>query len=80
MRVLDLFCGTKSIAKTAESMGHEVFTIDNDPAHDADWTIDILKLAQWRIGGDFDMIWASPPCTHFSIAAISHNWEQTDSG
>lgn len=27
MKVLDLFCGTKSIAKAFERHGHEVFTL-----------------------------------------------------
>ena len=80
MRVLDLFCGTKSIANVARDLGHDVFTIDNDPQHKPDWCVDISDISPFEIGGDFDMVWASPPCTCFSIAGISHHWEQTDGG
>ena len=80
MRILDLFCGTKSIANTAKSFGYDVFTVDNDPQHEPDLCVDVLALAPWQIDGDFDMVWASPPCTRFSVAAISHNWEQTSMG
>ena len=80
MRILDLFCGTKSIANTAQEMGHDVFTIDNDPQHEPDWCVDVMGISPLEIGGDFDMVWASPPCQHFSVAAISHNWERTGGG
>ena len=97
MRVLDLFCGTKSIANVAQELGHDVFTIDNDPQHEPDLCVDLLEAEPVWVGspksyicfprhnieisrGDFDMVWASPPCTCFSIAGISHNWEQTEGG
>jgi len=80
VRVLDLFCGTKSIANAARDLGHDVFTIDNDPQFDADWTVDIADISPFEIKGDFDMVWASPPCQRFSVAAISHNWKRTDAG
>lgn len=77
MKVLDLFSGTRSIAKAFERKGHEVFTIDNDTRHkDIDLYKDILEVSSEEIINKFgapDIIWASPPCTTYSIAAISHH-------
>lgn len=77
LKVLELFAGTRSIGKAFESHGHEVFSVEWDKQFEninlyADiGTItadDILKKF-----GKPDVIWASPDCTTFSIAAISHH-------
>lgn len=75
MKVLELFCGTKSISKAFAKHGHETFTVDWEkdfnPSLCADigalTTDDVIKLC----GGVPDVIWASPDCTTFSVAAIS---------
>lgn len=77
MRVLELFCGTKSFSKVAIARGHDVFTVDNDPQHNPNLCIDILDLTSQMIIERFgvpDIIWASPPCTTFSVASIHHYW------
>ena len=77
MKVLELFCGTKSFAKVAKARGHETFTIDIDPRFEPDLVADIGTLIvsdlpeEWRHP---DVVWASPPCTCFSVAALYHNW------
>lgn len=77
MKVLELFCGTKSFSKIAQKHGHETFTIDNDPQFNPDLCIDILDLElsmlpeKWKHP---DFIWASPPCTTFSVASIFRYW------
>lgn len=77
MKVLELFAGTRSIGKTFESSGHEVFSIEWDEKHhNIDWYTDILKVAASDILERFgkpDIIWASPDCRTYSIAAISHH-------
>jgi hypothetical protein len=77
MIVLDLFCGTKSIAKAFEARGHTVFTVDWDKQFAPTLAADIGALTAEDIialcGGVPDVIWASPDCTTFSIAAISHH-------
>jgi len=72
MKTIELFSGTQSFSKVARKLGHETFCIDNNPKFNNDITIDLLKL-----NGDlskFDIFWASPPCTTFSIASCSTHW------
>ena len=75
MIVLDLFCGTKSIANAFEAKGHTVYTVDWDKQFNPSLVADIGKLTAQDIiklcGGAPDVIWASPDCTTYSVAAIS---------
>lgn len=84
MKVLDLFCGTKSIASAFESRGHEVFTVDWDERFDPTLCADIGKLTAKDViqlcGGVPDVIWASPDCTTYSVAAISRHRKKEASG
>lgn len=77
MKVLELFAGTRSIGKAFEKAGHEVFSIEWDEKHpNIDWYTDILKVTADDIlekFGEVDVIWASPDCTSYSIAGISHH-------
>lgn len=79
MRVLDLFSGTGSSTQAFEDRGHEVFKIELDPKLPADLHADVGRLElddlpHWS----WDFVWASPPCTCFSMAAISHHFELKD--
>jgi site-specific DNA-cytosine methylase len=76
MRVLDLFAGTGSATKAFENAGHEVIKVELDDYFEAHER-DILKLTSNDLiakYGEFDFIWASPPCTTFSVASIRHYW------
>lgn len=77
MKVLELFAGTRSIGKAFEKHGHEVYSIEWDKNFEnIDWYEDIGKITAQDIIDRFghpDVIWASPDCTSFSIAAISHH-------
>ena len=84
MKVLDLFCGTKSIANAFETRGHEVFTVDWNEEFNPSLCADIGSLTADNIiklcGGKPDVIWASPDCTTFSIAAISNHRIKAENG
>lgn len=77
MKILDLFSGTRSIAKAFKEQGWETYTIELDKKHEGiDWYEDIMSVTAKDIIDRFgypDVIWASPPCTTYSIAAISHH-------
>lgn len=70
MKVLELFSGTHSVGKVAESMGHTVTSVD---LKGATININILDWDYTQLPKDsFDIIWASPPCHTFSI--IRNSW------
>lgn len=77
MKVLELFCGTKSISKAFEERGHQCYTVDWEKSFEPTLIADIGKLTVDDIiklcGGVPDVIWASPDCTTYSISAISHH-------
>jgi hypothetical protein len=77
MKVLELFAGTRSIGKAFTAAGHEVRSVEWDRQFEGiDWYADVLTLTVDFIVDNFglpDVIWASPDCTTFSIAAISHH-------
>lgn len=84
MKVLDLFCGTKSIANAFEARKHEVYTVDWDKGFSPTLCADIGTLTATDIinlcGGVPDVIWASPDCTTYSVAAISHHRKKEPNG
>lgn len=78
LKMLDLFAGTRSVARAFEREGHETYSIEYDTQHkDIDWYADISKITAEDILERFgrpDVIWASPPCEKFSVAAIGRHW------
>ena len=68
-RLLELFCGTKSVGKAFEALGWEVVSVDIlasfNPSIVADigsWDPSVFPV------GHFAAIHASPPCTEYSAA------------
>lgn len=77
MKVLELFAGTRSIGRAFEARGHEVYSVEwSKDFENIDLYADIGTLTADQVLQEFgrpDVIWASPDCTTFSIAAISHH-------
>ena len=74
MKVLELFAGSRSIGKIAEELGMEVFSSDLIAFEGIHYPISILDFDVTKVPFKPDVIWASPPCTGFSVAAIGHHW------
>lgn len=71
MKLLELFAGSRSVGKEAEKYGLNVFSIDWTKFDNIDLVADIGKLTKKDIPFVPDVIWASPDCTTYSIAACS---------
>ena len=71
MKVLELFAGSRSIGNEAERLGMSVFSVDWTPFEKIDLAIDIEELKKEDVPFIPDVVWASPDCTTYSIAAVS---------
>lgn len=84
MKVLELFAGTRSIGKAFEEKGHEVYSVDwNKDFENIDLYTDISTLTAdyiLSVFGQPDVIWASPDCTSYSVAAISKHRRKEPNG
>jgi len=70
MKLLELFCGTKSVGDVFAKEGYDIVSLDYDKKFDATHTEDIMEWNYKQYAPDyFDAIWASPDCTTWSVAA-----------
>ena len=84
MNVLELFAGSRSIGKVAEELGYNVFSTDIKPFENIDLVKNILDLDSHELSkhlfkkgiDKIDCVWASPPCTYFSVASIGKHWNK----
>jgi len=75
--VLELFAGSRSFGKVAESLGMNVFSVDWEKYEGINLSKDIGSLSLSDIPFVPDIVWASPDCTTYTIAAISTHRDGT---
>ena len=72
MRLLELFCGTKSVSKAVGHYFTEIVSLDIDPKAQPTICANILTWDYTIYPRDyFHTIWASPPCTEYSHIRFS---------
>lgn len=71
IKVVELFAGSKSVGNVAKRMGMTVFSVDWKPFDGIDLVSDIGEMKTSDVPFVPDVVWASPDCTTYSIAAIS---------
>lgn len=80
-KMLDLFSGLGGASQAMEEDDRwEVTTVDFKKRFEPDICKDVLELKPEDFEKDFDLVWASPPCTQFTVARVYDNWKKTDSG
>ena len=77
MIIFDFFSGTGSSTQAFKDAGHTVITFELDEFFEATEHVDVFNLNAIDLitkYGQPDFIWASPPCTAFSVASMGHHW------
>jgi hypothetical protein len=75
--IFDFFAGTGSSTQAFADAGDRVITFELDPYFKVSETVNIMDLTVEGLlerYGQPDFVWASPPCTAFSVASIGHHW------
>ena len=76
-KLLELFCGTKSISNAFAAAGWETYTVDWDKSFNPTLCADIGTLTKEDLielcGGIPDVVWLSPDCTTYSVAALRYH-------
>jgi site-specific DNA-cytosine methylase len=76
IKVLELFAGSRSIGKASEKLGCDVFSSDIEPFENINYVVNILEFDVNNVPFVPNVIWASPPCTSFSVASIGKHWNK----
>jgi hypothetical protein len=77
MLIFDFFSGTGSSTQAFKDAGHTVITFELDDFFEATEHANVFDLNATNLiakYGQPDFVWASPPCTAFSVASMGHHW------
>jgi hypothetical protein len=78
LKVLELFAGSRSIGKAAESIGMEVLSLDKFVA-EGNRLISVEEITrEWIVSemrGEPNIIWGSPVCSVWSKTGWFHYWD-----
>jgi hypothetical protein len=75
--IFDLFAGTGSATQAFRDAGHTVIRFELDPYFEAEEHVEVGTLDAAEIVAKYgqpSFVWASPPCTAFSVASIGRHW------
>lgn len=78
-KVLELFAGSRCIGNVADKLKMQVFSVDWKAFDGINLVADIGQLTKKDVPFIPDIVWASPDCTTYTIAAISHHRNGTES-
>jgi len=71
MNVLELFAGSRSFGSVCDGLNMNVFSVDWTKYDDIDLVIDVEMMQKGDVPFVPDVVWASPDCKTYSIAACS---------
>lgn len=77
LKILEIFAGSRTFSKMAETFGHQTYSTDIMNFEGIDQVCDIFDFDVGKMLKEFgkpDIIWASIPCTTFSVASIGTHW------
>ena len=68
LKIIELFAGSGTFSRVARGYGHTSVTVDINAEYDPDICMNILDVTS-DILNEYDVVWASPDCTTYSLAA-----------
>jgi hypothetical protein len=78
LKLVELFAGSRCVGKAGEELGMKVFSADWQPFDNIDFVGDIENMKISDVPFVPDVVWASPDCTTYTIAAISTHRNGTE--
>ncbi len=78
IKVLELFAGSRSIGRAFEKLNCFVYSVDIEQFKNINLCIDIMDFKPEKLHFTPCIIWASPPCTYFSVASIGKHWNKNN--
>lgn len=78
--LVEMFSGSGHVSKAARRRGFDPLTIDIETTFNPDICIDILNLRRSMLPKKVDVVWASIPCTVYSVLSIGTHWDKIEIG